>query len=67
MCALADHLGDLPRHLYVFRALCDLILVADAAWIDAVAGEARNRASDPRLPAISAAVLFSTRPLRGGC
>ena len=33
VCALADHLDDLPRHLYVFQALCDLILVADAAWI----------------------------------
>ena len=33
VCAFADHLDDLPRHLYVFQALCDLILVADAAWI----------------------------------
>ena len=33
VCALADYLGDLGRHLYVFQALCDLVLVADAAWL----------------------------------
>lgn len=33
VCALADYLGDLGRHLYVFQAICDLILVADAAWL----------------------------------
>jgi hypothetical protein len=33
VCALADYLGDLGRHLYVFQALCDLVLIADAAWL----------------------------------
>jgi hypothetical protein len=33
VCSLADYLGDLPRHLYVFQAIFDLILVADAAWL----------------------------------
>ena len=33
VCALADYLGDLGRHLYVFQALCDLILIADATWL----------------------------------
>ena len=33
VCALADYLGDLGRHLYVFQALCDLILVANIAWL----------------------------------
>jgi hypothetical protein len=33
VCALADYLGDLGRHLYVFQGLCDLILAIDAAWI----------------------------------
>lgn len=33
VCSLADALDDLGRHLYVFDALCDLVLVADASWI----------------------------------
>jgi hypothetical protein len=33
VCALADDLGDLGRHLYLFEALCDLILVGDVAWL----------------------------------
>jgi hypothetical protein len=30
---LADIPGDIARHLYVFHAMCDLLLVADVAWI----------------------------------
>ncbi len=33
VCALADFLGDLPRHLYAFQAMFDLILIADAGWL----------------------------------
>ena len=32
VCALADYLGDFSRHLYVFQALFDLILIADLGW-----------------------------------
>ena len=31
--ALGDWHVDLERHLYTFHAVCDLILVADVAWI----------------------------------
>lgn len=30
---LGDTLGDLARHLSVFHAICDLLLIADAAWL----------------------------------
>ena len=33
VCAFADALDDLGRHLFVFHALCDLVLIADAAWL----------------------------------
>lgn len=33
VCALADYLGDLDRHLYVFQALFDLVLIADVVWL----------------------------------
>ncbi len=33
VAVLADMLGDVARHLYVFHAMCDLLIVADAAWI----------------------------------
>lgn len=33
VCVLANAHGDLPRHFYVFHALCDLLLAADAVWI----------------------------------
>jgi hypothetical protein len=31
--ALGDWHNDLERHLYAFQAMCDLILVADTAWL----------------------------------
>gem|GEM_PF-160326 len=33
VCAFGDALDDLGRHLFVFHALCDLVLIADAAWL----------------------------------
>ena len=33
VCALAGASQDSSRHLYVYHALCDLILVADAGWM----------------------------------
>jgi hypothetical protein len=33
VCALADSLDDLGRHLFVFDALFDLVLIADVAWM----------------------------------
>jgi hypothetical protein len=35
VCTFAVDLGDLSRHLYVFQALSDLLLIVDAAWITA--------------------------------
>jgi hypothetical protein len=32
VCSFAVALLDLPRQLYAFHAMCDLILIADAAW-----------------------------------
>jgi hypothetical protein len=43
VCALADHLGDLPRHLYVFQALCDLVLIADLTWLAQTIASRRAR------------------------
>ena len=31
--AIGDFHGELERHLYIFHALCDLILIADLAWL----------------------------------
>ncbi|MEX0880778.1 MAG: hypothetical protein WEB59_09570 [Thermoanaerobaculia bacterium] len=31
--SIGDYHGELERHLYVFHALCDLILIADLAWL----------------------------------
>ena len=33
VCAFADALDDLGRHLFVFHALVDLVLVADIVWL----------------------------------
>jgi hypothetical protein len=33
VCAFADALDDLGRHLFVFHAIVDLVLVADIAWL----------------------------------
>jgi len=33
ICAFADMLDDLPRHLFSFHAMIDLILIADVVWI----------------------------------
>ncbi len=33
VCVLANAHGDLPRHFYVFHALCDLLVAADATWL----------------------------------
>ena len=54
--AIGDYHGELVRHLYVFHALCDLILIADLAWI----AEALKRFAASRR-----AVLFSA-PSRVG-
>ncbi len=33
VCAFADRLADAPRHLFVFHALCDLLLSANLTWL----------------------------------
>jgi len=33
VCVLGEELGDLARHLFVFHALCDLLIVLDVAWL----------------------------------
>ena len=43
VCVLANAHGDLPRHFYVFHALCDLLLVADAVWLVQVLAARRAR------------------------
>jgi hypothetical protein len=32
VCSMADYLDDVSRHLYVFQAMFDLLLIIDAAW-----------------------------------
>lgn len=38
VCAFADAHIELVRHLYVFHALVDLVLIADAAWLVQILG-----------------------------
>ncbi|MFY9551211.1 MAG: hypothetical protein WAU32_08685 [Thermoanaerobaculia bacterium] len=45
VCDLADSLNGADRHLFVFHALLDLLLIADAAWI----AEALSRRRRPGL------------------
>jgi len=33
VCAMADFLDDVSRHLYVFQAMLDLLLIIDVAWL----------------------------------
>jgi len=49
VCAFADALDDLGRHLFVFDALCDLVLIADVVWlVQAVSSLPRGRGSRGR-------------------
>ena len=48
VCSLADYLGDVSRHLYVFQAMCDLLLIADLVWLAQIVGGGASRvASSP--------------------
>lgn len=47
VCALADGLADIGRHLFVFQAICDLLLVADAVWIAQLLAAAGKRRREP--------------------
>ncbi len=51
VCAFADALDDLGRHLFVFHALCDLVLIADVAWLAQALSE-RARTSRMRARAV---------------
>ena len=33
VCALADSLESVHRHLFTFHAMCDLLLIADVVWL----------------------------------
>jgi hypothetical protein len=56
ICALGDSGAEMVRHLFIFHALCDLVLIADAVWLaDGLARFAASRR----------AVLFSA-PSRVG-
>jgi hypothetical protein len=45
---LADIPGDIARHLYVFHAMCDLLVIADVAWIlEILARRARVKIGSP--------------------
>jgi len=33
VCSMADFLDDVSRHLYVFQAMWDLLLIIDLAWL----------------------------------
>ncbi|HTD52425.1 MAG TPA: hypothetical protein VK780_05325 [Thermoanaerobaculia bacterium] len=52
VCALAGAPPDLSRALYVYHALCDLLLIADAGWIaEAVARRSARQAAQARASA----------------
>ncbi len=45
VCAFADRLADVARHLFVFHALCDLILAANLTWCAQTAAALRRPVS----------------------
>ncbi len=49
VCAFAQAPTDISRSLYAFHALCDLLIVADAAWIAEALGR-RGSAARMRIP-----------------
>ena len=53
VCVLANAHGDLPRHFYVFHALCDLLVAADAVWIVQALTARRPSAGAPLTPTLS--------------
>ena len=34
VCSMADFLDDVSRHLYVFQAMWDVLVIIDVAWLD---------------------------------
>jgi hypothetical protein len=42
VCSLADFLADVSRHLYVFQAMCDVLLIADLVWLAEAVGVRRR-------------------------
>ncbi len=47
VCSLADGLADIGRHLFVFQAICDLLLAADVVWIAQTLAAAGKRRREP--------------------
>jgi len=45
VAVFGDWLGDRARHLYVFHAMCDVLIVVDVAWAVDVALRRSKRAS----------------------
>jgi hypothetical protein len=43
VCTLAQAPIDLSRQLYAYHALCDLLIIADAAWLAEALGSGRAR------------------------
>jgi hypothetical protein len=51
VCAFADALDDLGRHLFLFHAVSDLVLIVDLAWlVQALSERARGWRSPPPPP-----------------
>ncbi|MGH9318050.1 MAG: hypothetical protein ACRD1P_13200 [Thermoanaerobaculia bacterium] len=59
VCALAAFLMDIARHLYIFQALFDLILLADVAWLVETLWRRRRAGS---LATVQAEVATISRP-----
>lgn len=60
VCALADALADVARHLHAFNAMTDLCLIADAVWlatraVSLVSAFRRGEGLAPRLDAATTA------------
>jgi hypothetical protein len=48
VCALADSLESVHRHLFTFHAMCDLLLIADAVWLTQALAVSTGAAVVPR-------------------
>src|SRR5262249_35120595 len=67
VCAFADYLDDLPRHLFAFHAMFDLILIVDSAWLAQVAWARFHAREHVRFDRINVASREGVEEGSSGC
>ena len=61
VCAMADFLDDASRHLYVFQAMWDVLVIIDVAWLARILSGRRRRMGGAREPWRSKVGLWKPR------